>query len=43
MDGVMDDPIPNDESFPGEHVLSIGNKEPLYADFANFLVSQFYL
>ena len=41
MEGIIDDPIPINESFPGEYILATEVKEPWYADFANFIVGKY--
>jgi hypothetical protein len=37
MEGIPDDPVPINESFPGEYLASIETKDPWYTDYANYL------
>ena len=40
MEGIPNDPIPIDETFPREYLAAIRTVKPWYADYANFLVGK---
>jgi hypothetical protein len=41
MEGILDDPVPINESFPGEYLATLNASDPWFADYANFLVGKF--
>ena len=41
MEGIVDDPVPINESFPGEYLATLDASDPWFADYANFLVGKF--
>jgi hypothetical protein len=40
MEGIINDHVPINESFPGEYLAAIETKDPWYADYANFLAGK---
>ena len=41
MEGIFDDPVPINESFPGEYLATLNASDPWFVDYANFLVGKF--
>ena len=44
LENVLDDPLPIDDSFPGEQlvVINASHTGPWYADYANYIVAKLY-
>jgi hypothetical protein len=41
MEGIAYDPVPINESIPGECLAVVNTNEPWFADYANLLVGRF--
>jgi hypothetical protein len=41
MEGIAYDPVPVNESIPGEWLEVVNSNDPCFADYANFLVGRF--
>jgi hypothetical protein len=41
MEGIAYDPVPVNESIPGECLAIVNFNDPLFADYANFLLGKF--
>jgi hypothetical protein len=41
MGGISYDPVPINESIPGECLAVVNTNEPWFTDYANFLVGRF--
>ena len=37
MEGIVNDPVPINESFPGEYLARVEIVDPWFADYANYL------
>ena len=44
LENILDDPLPIDDSFPGEQlaVINASHNTPWYADYANYIVANLY-
>ena len=41
MEGILNELVPIDETFPGKYLAMVRPVQPWYADYANFLVGKF--
>ena len=41
MEGIVNEPVPINESFPGEYLARVEIVDPWFADYANYLAGKF--